>query len=255
MRRFPLVLLLVAVLLLAGCGGDSPTPTPEPTATPTETPEPTATDAPFEAAFGYQSCTEVRVVASDYNAVGLQLANGTTDMNEGNYSGGAEFAATETIERTVVWGPGGKVSQANPNLDSCTATPTPTETPTATPEPTETSTPTATETATATPTPTVAKTPEPTPTPTPEPGSLVTVSNDALDSTDSEVYVSGDVHNDHDYPETAHVEVIFQDENGDRVGRGVGSYTLDGNSGQSFLISYDGENRQNISQYEIGVSA
>lgn len=125
-----LAMLLFAVVLMAGCGGQEATPTRTPIPTWTPTPADAAPPAQFE-----QSAPQAAV----------QAPSGPVQPGQ------------QAIDPTQI------------AAAIATSTPTPTETPTETPTPEPTATPTETPTITQTPLPTDTPTPEPTPTPTPEP--------------------------------------------------------------------------------------
>lgn len=124
------LLLLSALLLLAGCGGQE--------APPTRTPIPTWTPTPAEA------------VSAQFEQSAPQKA--APPIQSGPVQPGQQAIDPTQIAAAIA-----------------TSTPTPTATPTETPTPEPTFTPTETPTITPTPLPTDTPTPEPTPTPTPEP--------------------------------------------------------------------------------------
>jgi hypothetical protein len=126
------VVLLCALVLIAGCGGQdaAPTRTPIPTWTPTAAIAADAAAAQFE-----QSAPQAEV----------QAPSGPVQPGQ------------QAIDPTQI------------AAAIATSTPTPTDTPTETPTPEPTATPTETPTITPTPPPTETPTPEPTPTATPEP--------------------------------------------------------------------------------------
>jgi len=109
MRRRSLLVGSATVLapFVAGCGGDGDNG---------ETPTP----GEFTAIISFTDCTTVIVDADEYTAVGLSLKNGTTVIHENDYSGEETFEASGVINEIIVWGPGGKESAFQSDVENCT---------------------------------------------------------------------------------------------------------------------------------------